>query len=300
MIIYNGQTGGLGRHFEKALRTLHLPFMQQTSRLENQKGFKDELSELVVRENHVTLVQMAALVSVPVCEKDPEHAERVNVTDTMATIKTFTEWAVGHRLTPRVFYVSTGHVYGDSAENRPLSEVTLPSPRSVYAKTKRKAEEELLSFQKNNPKMQVLIGRVFGLVGPNQPAHYVLPSLLRRAKENDFSPVPGLLFVRDYLDARDVCRSIAELCALNWKDAAFPKHHVINVCSGKPVSIREMFLLVLKALGFPAEVEKRLKEAPGRPDDVAYMVGDAQRLTALLKKAPQTISLLQTIADSLD
>jgi hypothetical protein len=53
-------------------------------------------------------------------------------------------------------------------------------------------------------------------------------------------------------------------------------------------------------LGFPAEVEKRLKEAPGRPDDVAYMVGDAQRLTALLKKAPQTISLLQTIADSLD
>ncbi len=296
MIVYNGQKGGLGRHFEKVLREARLPFMQQVSRLEDQNGFRDELSQLVVRENEVTLVQMAALVSVPDCEKDPERAAKINVTDTFENVATFCAWAAQHKLAPRVFYISTGHVYGDSGDNKPISEVTLPVPRSVYAKTKREAEEKLLAFQKENPKVQLLIGRVFGLIGPEQPEHYILPSLIRRARQNDLSPLPGFSLVRDYLDARDVCRIIADLSRLDWKDASFPKNHIVNICSGKPVSVGEMFVMVLKAFGHPASIEKKLIAAPGRANDARFMVGDPKRLVGLLKREPQTISLMQTIA----
>jgi nucleoside-diphosphate-sugar epimerase len=299
MIVYNGRTGGLGRHFEKSLAEAGLRGIAQLSRLEDQMGFRTELDRLTLKDKHVTLVQMAALVSVPECEKKPEHALKTNVTDALLNVSTFYTWAKEKKVLPRVFYVSTGHVYGDSADGKPIVETMKPSPRSVYAKTKRNAEEKLLAFQEGHPDLQLLIGRVFGLVGPDQPDHYVLPSMIRRARTHDLSAVPGFSLIRDYLDARDVCRIISEICGMNWEGESFPGDHILNICSGRAVSVGEMFRAVLEAAGYPASVEKELVAAPGRENDVRFMVGDTRRLVRLLKREPQTLSLEKTIADAI-
>src|SRR5207245_2787728 len=110
--------------------------------------------------------------------------------------------------------------------------------------------------------------RIFGLVAPRQAAHYVLPSIIRRVQEENLSGIPGLNFYRDYLDSRDVCQILLKLCLSS------SSYDIVNVCSGREVSIRNIVEEVIQALKPREEVRLRstMTEAPGRSDDVPWIV----------------------------
>src|SRR5277367_6687006 len=112
MILYNGQSGSLGRYFSGALEARQLQGVALRSRLEDRAGLRTELLQTRLPPGEtVILVQMAARVSVALCQKDPDAAHKTNVTDTMAIVSDFLDWAHLAKLKPRVVYVSTGHVY---------------------------------------------------------------------------------------------------------------------------------------------------------------------------------------------
>lgn len=296
-VLYNGSTGSLGRYFAASLVKLGIEGQALHSRLEDQPALTRELEsarETISPRMPVFLVQMAALVSVKACEDNPSKTFKTNVTDTIATVSTFVHWARQLSATPVVVYVSTGHVYKAPSERKRVTEDHEVAPRSVYAKTKLEAEEKLSELA-DQLEISLLIGRVFGLIAPRQPSHYVLPGLIRRVQTGALVNIPGLEYYRDYLDSRDVCDALARLCIL----AAFKTIpvRVVNICSGKEVSIRRLVEEIIFAMHPEGQQEMvaRLSAGPGRPDDIPWLVGCCDRFEALTGTKPQQISLAQTI-----
>jgi GDP-4-dehydro-6-deoxy-D-mannose reductase len=294
VILYNGASGGLGRYLEGPLGGLQEPSHALTSRLEDKSGLVTELSQLDP-PGVVTLIHLAARVSVPACESDPSGAYHTNVLLARATVETVLEWAAEHGARARVIYVSSGHVYAAQRGGSRVAEDASTSPRSVYAQTKLAAEQELLSLAARYD-TPFLIARVFGLVAPRQAPNYLLPGLIERARSGHVDGIPGLDFVRDYLDARDVCENLRLLAVAPWEDTRL----VVNVCSGVAVTIREVLQAVLQQIDPDRadDATRHAKAAPGRPGDVAWLVGDPSRFISLTGDLPQRIPLSRTVADA--
>lgn len=284
MIFYDGATGGLGQHFAAAVPGA----ISLSSRLGDRGPLREELAQYGPSiDVDVTLVQMAAKVSVTSCEIDPMGARWTNVVSTAATVGEFVRWARGFGFRPRVVYVSTGHVY--EASDYLLTESSPVAPRSTYACTKLEAEEVLGGIAKERS-FPLTIARVFGLIGLRQRVGYLLPELIRRARTGDLSPIPGLNLVRDYLDTRDVCRVLAKLIEM-----AAPG--VYNICSGEPTSVGQLAELVFRRV---RGVDVYPLGTSARPTDALRIVGDPAKLIALTCEHPRKISLEKTIDDALE
>ncbi|MHB8458932.1 MAG: NAD-dependent epimerase/dehydratase family protein [Candidatus Limnocylindrales bacterium] len=294
MILYNGASGGLGRYLAGPLSGLDEPSHALTARLDDQFELAAELSHL---DPHgaVTFIHLAARVSVPACESDPSGAYNTNVLLARATVATVLEWASRRGAIARVIYLSSGHVYAAQPDGFRVAEDAPTLPRSVYAQTKLAAEQELRSLASTRD-MPFLVARVFGLLAPRQAPNYVLPALIERARTGDLDGIPGLDFARDYLDARDVCQDLLLLAAAPWLDTSL----VVNVCSGVAVTIRELLRAVLGEVDpkGATDAARRATAAPGRPDDVRWLVGDPSAFSRLTGYLPQRIPLSRTVADA--
>ena len=301
-VLYNGSTGSLGQYFGASLEKLGIEGQALSSRLEDRGALVQELGltqETLSPTVPVFLVQMAAMVSVQACEENPSKAFKTNVTDTIETVKAFVCWARQYKASPAVAYLSTGHVYKAPSERMPVTEDHAVAPRSVYAKTKLEAEERLKEAARQL-NFGLLIVRVFGLIAPRQPLHYVLPGLIRRVETGALANIPGLDYWRDYLDARDVCDALARLSTMAASKADLLD--VVNLCSGKEVSIRHLVEEIIVAMqpNKQQEMLSRLSAGPGRPDDIPWLVGSCDHFEALTGRHPQQISITQTIRDALD
>ena len=294
MILYNGAAGGLGRHLAAPLLRRGEPWHALGARLEDQAGLAVELRQLDPR-GRVTFIHLAARVSVPACEADPSGAYQTNVVLARETVATVLTWAAELGVSARVIYVSSGHVYAAQPDGSRVDEDGPTLPRSVYAQTKLAAEEALRSLSVSSG-VPILVARVFGLIAPRQSAHYVLPALIERAWGARFEGIPGLDYVRDYLDARDVCEDLLLLASADWLETSL----VVNVCSGAPVTIRELLHAILLEI-VPEradDVARHATSAPGRSDDIRWLVGDPSRFTRLVRALPNHIPLSATVADA--
>jgi UDP-glucose 4-epimerase len=295
VILYNGATGGIGRYFADPLTRFGQASHILAARLEDRPALQRELEHLDAPDP-VTFIHLAARVSVPACEADPIAAHEINVSLARSTVTTILDWASRKAEGVRVIYVSTGHVYAAPASGSRLREGDATLPRSVYARSKLEAEQELASLCSTRG-IPFLIARVFGLLAPRQAQHYVLPGLIERVRVGDLNAIPGLDFSRDYLDARDVCEDLLLLASVPWPwDPT-----VTNVCSGVPVTIRQLLQVVSSVLNPDAaeEMAREARSAPGRNDDVAWLVGDPGRFVRLTATTPQRIPLATSVADAI-
>ena len=311
MILFNGASGSLGQYFAGALADAARSGHALRARLEDRSGLGSELAALArlglpggpAAVRAIWFVQMAAKVSVPECERDPQAARRTNVTDPAATALDFVRWARAQGAEPHVVLVSSGHVYAAQAHGSRVCESDALAPRSVYARTKLEGEQALGDLAAEHA-FPLTIARVFGLLAPRQPPNYMLQGMLRRARLLDLRAVPGLGFRRDFLDARDVCQHLVQLCRPQISAAGsggFNAPRILNVCSGVPVELRDILgqLLELVHPGRGAQLLAQAGEAPGRPDDIPWIVGDPSALEAELGEPSLRTPLSATLRDAL-
>lgn len=299
-VVYNGHSGGLGRHFDAALANHHLAAWPLHSRLGDTAHLSAELQRLPIDPGSpVTFIQSAGMTSVSACETDPALAFEVNVNRTATTVSTFIEWSTANNNRPGIVFVSSGHVYAPPKPGALLQESSPVEPQSVYAKTKLEGEHQIRSIATEHG-VDLTIGRVFGMIGPDQRSHYLLPGLIRRIRSGDLAEIPGLDHVRDYLDTRDVSRHLASLASAQ-SGSEHDRHEIlVNVCSGEETRIGD-FLDQLLSLFYEDDSEalrqarSRVGAAPGRPTDIKWSVGDP---TLLSQVVPGPI-LLTPIADTL-
>ena len=302
MIFYNGATGGLGRHLGPVLNQFAVANKALATRIENATDLSSELESDQPPGSSVALIHLAARVSVPRCEQDPTAARAINVDGARAYPREFVGWASRRGYLPTVVYVSTGHVYAPSEPGVPLTEDDEVEPRSVYARTKWEGELALWKLAAAS-NFRLIISRVFGLLAPGQPAHYVLPGLIGRVKGRNLNGIPGLSNVRDYLDARDVVDHLRRL--VEWSsNQAVDSGVTVNICSGDALQIRTLLEIIITVAceSDPLQREELLAsvtEAPSRPTDVGWLVGSPHRLVGLTSRPPRSIDLETSVRDAI-
>ncbi len=142
--------------------------------------------------------------------------------------------ASGHRLL--FFSTASAGVYGASRPGRESDKVT---GRNPYGAHKLARERELLESGAD-----YLILRLGHLVGPGQPSHQLIPTLVRQLQAGAVQIYPGA--TRDLIDVRDVVAIIDAL--LNGG----VHRQIVNVASGVAVPVEDIVGHLEQRLGVTA------------------------------------------------
>ena len=177
----------------------------------------------------------------------------------------------------RFLFVSSSDVYGRASEGEmPLLETQPVRPDTPYALSKLTAEDFSLFYLSHG--IDVIIARPFNHIGPGQSDRFVVPAFLKRIRDaaeagQTTIPVGDIDSVRDFTDVRDVARAYVFLVERGQAGQRY------NVCSGRPVSIRQVFEGACKVTGMAVSI--RVEDSLLRPEGPSARYGSNECLAAL-------------------
>jgi len=180
----------------------------------------------------------------------------------------------------RFVYMSSSEVLGTAVEV-PMKEVYAYAPETIYGASKLTGEYYTSVFHRAGW-LDTVIVRPFNNYGPRE--HYrgdkgeVIPRFILRALAGLAPTVFGDgSQTRDFTYVTDTAQLTVKLAEC---DAALGR--IVNVCTSRETSIREIAETIVKLLG--AEVEP--EHLPGRPSDVLRLYGDNTLLGELVGETP--------------
>jgi dTDP-6-deoxy-L-talose 4-dehydrogenase (NAD+) len=153
-------------------------------------------------------------------------------------------------------------------QDRPMHEGDPVEPRTLYAASKRAAYLALDALARQTTR-ELVWARIFHLHGPGDAEVRLIPAVVRRLANGEPIDLSDGLQLRDHLHVADAGRAIA---ALAEGEVLGP----VNVCSGDPVTLRRVVEAAAAVVGRPDLL--RFGARPRRPDDVAFLAGDASLL----------------------
>jgi GDP-4-dehydro-6-deoxy-D-mannose reductase len=292
-VVVTGATGFVGGHLLAALRAAgHEPVALGGPHDPPPAIAVDLLDSAAVRDVVAgaapdAIVHLAGQAFVPLSVVDPLGTLAVNATGTAHVLE------AARAVRARVLVVSSAEVYGiQRPERMPLDETAVLRPGNAYAASKVAAETYALAWHRSYG-LDVVVARPFNHIGPGQDERFVVASFARQLADIA-GGAPPLLRVgnleaqRDFLDVRDVAAAYVLLLA-NGRAG-----EVYNICSGRPVAIRE----VLRQLITIARVPVEIRDDPERmrSSDLPILSGDATKLRAETGWEPQ-YSLAASLRD---
>jgi dTDP-glucose 4,6-dehydratase len=180
------------------------------------------------------------------------------------------------RRTPveRFILFSSSEVYG-TAERAPMDEDHALNPRSPYAATKAGADRLAYAYWVTY-ELPIVIVRPFNNYGPYQHPEKVVPRFITQALRGEPLTVHGDGHAsRDWVFVEDVAQAIDAVIAADIGSIA---GEVINLATGRDISVAQIADLVLERLGKPASLKVNTPERPGQVDRHIGSVDKAERL----------------------
>ncbi len=249
-----------------------------------------ESVQRAMAEEWDAVVHLAAMASGSDVNSDPMAGWRINTLGTALMVYELSKRKL-QGADPVVLIASTAEVYG-AGEERPRVETDVPRPTSPYAATKLAAECAALEVYRRTG-LRVIVTRAFPHTGPGQDSRFVVPAFAERLLDAKRRGAPAVKVgnlepVREFTHVDDVVAAYVRL--LEDGEAG----EIYNVSSGNPITIRELFFLLAKALKMDSvpEVDSRLV----RRADIPYLVGDSTKLRERTGWEPR-ISLEQTLRE---
>jgi len=233
------------------------------------------------------IVHLAGIAYPPDANADPLRTYEVNTLGALRLL----EGLSSSRGRARVLMVGTAEQYGPHEKGEyPLAETATCTPITPYAGSK--AAQELIALQMSRSRsLEVLCTRSFNHSGAGHGDSYLLPSLVRRARElpreGGALRMGSTTPVRDYLHVADVAEAYLLLL-----ERGVPGE-IYNVCSGTGTSVRELAVRVLAQLGRAASIVEDREFV--RRSDIPISIGDNSKLRRATGWAPR-----RTIDDIID
>lgn len=217
------------------------------------------------------VIHLAALVSVPIAENNPEENYRINVLGTKSVAQASIKASA-----KRIVFASSAAVYGNS-DQLPLSEASPTEPINHYGKAKLEAEDMLLSLQ-NQHRITSTCLRFFNVYGtrqdPSSPYSGVISIFADHCKTGRPVTVYGNgKQTRDFISIRDIARAIINSAT----NPALPGGSY-NLCTGQGNTLLEL-LDILKEI-HPDMPPPIFKEARG--GDIKHSLGDPSKARKML------------------
>lgn len=208
---------------------------------------------------------LAAMVSVPLSVKNPIICNMENVTTTVNLLNACVKNNV-----KKIIFSSSSAVYGEN-KNIPLKENESPMPTSPYAASKASCELYLKSFYESYGLNYTAL-RYFNVFGPkqdkNSPYAAVIPNFINAILENKQPVIYGDgKQTRDFVYVDDVAEANIKACESDFNG-------IINIASGKRISINNLYEIVQKTL----ESEIKVKYLPKRDGDIKHSHADISNM----------------------
>ncbi len=255
---------------------------------ENLKIVKDDIRNTNLDEltsNIDYIFHLAAMASVPLSIDKPVECNDINVN---ATVKLLTS-AVKNDV-EKIIFSSSSAVYGQN-ENMPLKETEQPLPKSPYAASKASCELYLKSFY-DSYGLNYTSLRYFNVFGPKQDKNSqyaaVIPNFISALLEGEQPIIYGDgEQTRDFIYVNDVVKANINAAESNFNG-------IINVASGKKISIKQLYDIVKTTLNSKVEP----KYLPTRQGDIKHSLADVTNMKKINFKADSTnfeIQLQETV-----
>ena len=211
---------------------------------------------------------LAAMVSVPLSVEKPITCHMENVTTTVNLLNACVKNDV-----EKIIFSSSSAVYGENI-NMPLKEDELPAPTSPYAASKACCELYLKSFYESYGLNYTAL-RYFNVFGPkqdkNSPYAAVIPNFINAILNNEQPIIYGDgKQTRDFVYVEDVANANILSCKSNFNG-------IINVASGKKITINELYEIVKKIMNS----EIKVKYLPERKGDLKDSQADISNLNKI-------------------
>ncbi|HMC72533.1 MAG TPA: GDP-mannose 4,6-dehydratase, partial [Mycobacteriales bacterium] len=190
-----------------------------------------------------TVFHLAALIGIPYSYVAPESYIQTNVVGTYNVVN-----ACRHHEVRRMVHTSTSETYG-TALTVPISEDHPMQPQSPYSASKIGADMMALSF-KHSFDTPVAVIRPFNTYGPRQSARAVIPTILSQLHAGSTEIKLGSTTpTRDFNYVDDTARGFLAVA-----DSDRALGNVVNVGSGREISIGDLAELLVKVSGREAKV----------------------------------------------
>ncbi len=179
----------------------------------------------------------------------------------------------------RFVHLGSCFEYGDKPGR--IKEDAVPEPTAIYGSTKA-AAAILLRERAAALGIETVILRPFGLWGPLEPAHRLVPQIIAACHARQPLDLTACEQVRDYTFVMDMAGWIARI-ALTEGTLPFD---VINLGSGGEVVLKDFVLRIARALG--GENLMRFGVLPYRPREMRSLVADTKRAEVVLGRLELT------------
>ena len=200
--------------------------------------------------------------------------------------------AIRRTAVERFILISSSEVYG-TAERAPMDEEHALNPRSPYAATKAGADRLAYSYFVTYG-LPIVIVRPFNNYGPRQHPEKLIPRFITQALQDEPLTIHGDGHAsRDWLYVDDTAEAIESIIAAPL-DAV--SGEVLNVATGRDISVTEIADLVLDALGRPRDLRTNVPERPGQVDRHIGSTDKIERLTGWRARTSFEDGLERTIA----
>ena len=241
------------------------------------------LSHLLKYYGVSAVYHLAAVVSVPLCQKHPAESYSHNVNATLSVL----EACRLHDSPVRIAFASSAALYGNLGDNQePLREEKISERFSSFYAAQKHASEKMIELYTSFYGIPSLIFRFFNVYGegqdPTSPYSGVITIFAMLARENKPMHLHNAgQQTRDFIPVTDVAYAIAsalDLPASKWDSS------VINLGTGAPTTVRDLALLIRTL----TDSDSPIVDAPAREGDVLHSHANISRAKALLGLAPNS------------
>jgi dTDP-glucose 4,6-dehydratase len=160
----------------------------------------------------------------------------------------------------RFVHISTSEVYGTALEV-PMTEDHPLNPSTPYASAKAGADRLVYSYWVTYDIPAVIV-RPFNNYGPNQHLEKVIPRFVTSALRDEPLTIHGHgTATRDWTYVEDCCQALDRVIHVSFEKV---KGQVINVGTGRDISIQDIAEVVLDRLNKPRSLITHIGERPGQ------------------------------------
>jgi dTDP-glucose 4,6-dehydratase len=231
---------------------------------------------------------LGALIAIPYSYRHPFDFVQTNVVGTANLLNACLE----NKALEKIVHTSTSEVYG-TAQYIPIDEKHPLQAQSPYAASKIAADKLVESYSLCFD-LPVATIRPFNTFGPRQSLRAIIPTIISQAIQGGKIRLGNPTPRRDFLFVKDTVRGFIELGKC---DEAVGK--VINIGTGKDISIEELVQKILGQMGRSQEIEVEPRRIRPEKSEVMQLLSDTRLAQKLFHWAPQ-YSLEQGLKETLD